>query len=92
MNDYLVVDGWNGPRKIRVNIIGETAEGFNIEALERVFLPGRGMLKGRAVHLRFEECHNLGAARPAQSGVTNLLRHLYQSGQTHPTRWRHGGC
>jgi hypothetical protein len=45
MSDYLVVDGWNGPRKIRVNIIGETADGFKIEALERVFLPGRGMLK-----------------------------------------------
>jgi hypothetical protein len=45
MSAYLVVDGWTGRRKVPVNIIGETAEGFQIEALERVFLPGRGVLK-----------------------------------------------
>jgi hypothetical protein len=44
MSDYLVVDGWSGRRKIPVSIIRETEDGFQIRALERVFLPGRGML------------------------------------------------
>jgi hypothetical protein len=45
MSGFLVVDGWTGRRKVPINIIGETADGFQIEALERVFLPGRGILK-----------------------------------------------
>ena len=45
MTDYLVVRGWSGRRKIPVNIISETEDGFQIKALERVFLPGRGILK-----------------------------------------------
>jgi hypothetical protein len=45
MSGYLVIGGWSGCRKVPVNIISETAEGFEIEAIERVFLPGRGILK-----------------------------------------------
>jgi len=45
MSGYLVVDGWSGRRKIPVDIIGETPDGFEIKVIERVFLPGRGMLK-----------------------------------------------
>ena len=45
MCGYLVIDGWNSRQKVPVNIIGETADGFEIEAIERVFLPGRGILK-----------------------------------------------
>lgn len=45
MCGYLVIGGWSGHQKVPVNIIGETAEGFEIEAIERVFLPGRGFLK-----------------------------------------------
>jgi hypothetical protein len=45
MSGYLLVGGWNGRRKVPVNIIGETGDEVQIEALERVFLPGRGILK-----------------------------------------------
>ena len=42
---YLTIGGWNGRRKIPVDIIGETPDGFEIKALERAFIPGRGILK-----------------------------------------------
>jgi hypothetical protein len=45
MSNYLTIGGWSGRRKIQVDIIGETPEGFEIKALEPVFLPGRGILK-----------------------------------------------
>jgi hypothetical protein len=45
MSDYLVIGGWSGRRKIPVNIIGETPDGFEIKALENAFIPGRGTLK-----------------------------------------------
>ncbi len=45
MSGYLVIGGWAGSQSIPVNIIGETAEDFEIQAIERVFLPGRGLLK-----------------------------------------------
>jgi hypothetical protein len=45
MTGYLVIGGWSGRRKVPVNVIGEAAGGFQIEALERVFLPGRGILQ-----------------------------------------------
>jgi hypothetical protein len=45
MSDFLVIGGWTGRRKIPVKIIGETSDGFQIKALERVLLPGRGILK-----------------------------------------------
>jgi len=45
MSNYLVIGGWSGRRKIPVDIIGETADGFEIMPLERAFLPGRGVLK-----------------------------------------------
>jgi hypothetical protein len=45
MNGYLIIAAWNGRRKIPVNVIGETPKGFEIRAEERVFLPGRGLLK-----------------------------------------------
>ncbi len=49
MSDYLVIGGWTGRRKIPVKVLGETPEGFRIEALERVLLPGRGFLeKGKS--------------------------------------------
>jgi hypothetical protein len=44
MSSYLTIASWSGRRKIPVDIIGETPEGFEIKALERVFLPGRGIL------------------------------------------------
>lgn len=45
MNQHLVIGGWSGRRKIPVSIVGETPDGFEIVALERVFVPGHGMLK-----------------------------------------------
>jgi hypothetical protein len=45
MSDYLEIGGWAGRWKIPVNIISETPDSFQIQALERVFLPGRGILK-----------------------------------------------
>jgi hypothetical protein len=45
MSGYLLIDGWNSSQKVPVNIIGETADGVQIQAMERVFLPGRGFLK-----------------------------------------------
>jgi hypothetical protein len=45
MSDYLVIGGWSGRRKIPVDIIGETPDSFQIKPLERVFVPGRGILK-----------------------------------------------
>ncbi|MGO9546487.1 MAG: hypothetical protein ACLPPF_17040 [Rhodomicrobium sp.] len=45
MSQHLVLGGWSGRRKIPVCIVGETPDGFAIVALERVFLPGHGMLK-----------------------------------------------
>jgi hypothetical protein len=45
MSDFLVIRGWTGRQKIPVQIIGETPEGFRIKALERVLLPGRGILE-----------------------------------------------
>jgi hypothetical protein len=45
MSDYLVIGGWTGRQKIPVDIIGETPDSFQIKPLERVFLPGRGILK-----------------------------------------------
>jgi hypothetical protein len=45
MSDYLVVGGWSGRRKIPVSIVSETPDGFEVVALEPVFLPGHGMLK-----------------------------------------------
>jgi hypothetical protein len=44
MSSYLVIGGWSGRRKIPVNLVGETPEAFRIEVLERIFLPGRGVL------------------------------------------------
>ena len=43
--NYLMIDGWSGCRNIPIDIIGETSEEFKIKARERVFLPGRGILK-----------------------------------------------
>ncbi len=49
MGDFLVISGWSGRRKVPVQILGETPEGFRIRPLERVLLPGRGFLeKGKA--------------------------------------------
>ena len=49
MSDFLVIGSWTGRRKIPVKILRETSEGFQIEALERVLLPGRGCLeKGKS--------------------------------------------
>jgi hypothetical protein len=45
MSDFLVIRGWTGRQRIPVEIIGETPEGFRIKALERVLLPGRGILE-----------------------------------------------
>jgi hypothetical protein len=45
MSDYLVIGGWSGRRKIPVNILSETPDGFEIEPLESAFIPGRGALK-----------------------------------------------
>jgi hypothetical protein len=45
MSNYLVIGGWSSRRKIPVEVIAETAEGVQIKAIERIFLPGRGMLK-----------------------------------------------
>jgi hypothetical protein len=45
MSGYLIIGGWSSSQKVPVNIIGETAEGIQIEAIERIFLPGRGFLK-----------------------------------------------
>jgi len=45
MSKHLVIGGWSGHRKIPISIVGETADGFQIVALEQVFLPGHGMLK-----------------------------------------------
>ena len=45
MSDYLVIGGWSGRRKIPVDVIGETQDGFEIKALESAFIPGRGTLK-----------------------------------------------
>lgn len=45
MSDYLVIGGWSGRRKIPVDIISETPDGFEIKALESTFIPGRGTLK-----------------------------------------------
>jgi hypothetical protein len=45
MSNYLTIGGWSGRRKIPVNIIGETSDGFRVLVLERVFLPGRGVLE-----------------------------------------------
>jgi hypothetical protein len=45
MSDYLVIGGWNGSRKVPVNVIAETASGFHVTAMEQVFLPGRGVLR-----------------------------------------------
>jgi hypothetical protein len=45
MSDYLVIGGWSGRRKIPVDIIDETPEGFTVKALESAFIPGRGTLK-----------------------------------------------
>jgi hypothetical protein len=44
MSNYLTISGWGGRRKIPVDIVGETPEEFEIKALERVFLPGHGIL------------------------------------------------
>jgi hypothetical protein len=45
MSDYLVIGGWSGRRKIPVDILGETPDGFEIKPLESAFIPGRGALK-----------------------------------------------
>jgi hypothetical protein len=45
MSDYLVIGGWSGRRKIPVNIVAETADGFEIKPLESAFIPGRGTLR-----------------------------------------------
>jgi hypothetical protein len=45
MSDYLVIGGWSGRRKIPVNVIGETPDGYEIKALESAFIPGRGTLR-----------------------------------------------
>jgi hypothetical protein len=41
MSDFLVIGGWSGRRKIPV----ETPEEFRIKVLERVLVPGRGILE-----------------------------------------------
>ncbi len=52
MSDYLVIGGWSGRRKIPVQILGETPEGFWIKPQERAMLPGRGLIKrGQRVHV-----------------------------------------
>jgi hypothetical protein len=52
MSDYLVIGGWSGRRKIPVDIIAETPDSFQIKPLERVFLPGHGILKkGQSTHV-----------------------------------------
>ena len=45
MSDCIVIGGWTERRNIPVRIIGETPEGFRIEALERVAVPSRGFLE-----------------------------------------------
>jgi len=45
MSNYLTISGWSGPQKIPVDIISETSQDFEIRALERVFLPGRGIVR-----------------------------------------------
>ncbi len=45
MSNYLMIGGWSGPKKIPVHIVAETPEGYEIRVLERVYLPGRGLLK-----------------------------------------------
>jgi hypothetical protein len=45
MSNYLVIGGWSGRRKIPVNIVGETPDGFEVKPLESAFIPGRGTLK-----------------------------------------------
>jgi hypothetical protein len=63
MSKYVTVGGWSGRRKIPVSIIGETPDGFQVLVLERVFLPGHGMLKKGQVTIvpkgviKVEFCH-----------------------------------
>jgi hypothetical protein len=45
MSDYLVIGSWSGSRKIPVSILNETPDSFEIKAIEKVFLPGRGILR-----------------------------------------------
>ena len=45
MSNYLMIGGWSGPKKIPVDIVAETPEEYKIRVLERVYLPGRGLLK-----------------------------------------------
>ena len=45
MSSYLMIGGWSGPQKIRVHIVAETPEDYEVRVLERVYLPGRGLLK-----------------------------------------------
>jgi hypothetical protein len=45
MSDYLVIGGWSGRRKIPVQVLAETPEGFWIKPTRRAFVPGRGLLK-----------------------------------------------
>jgi hypothetical protein len=48
MSDFLVIGGWSGRRKIPV----ETPEEFRINVLERVLVPGRGILEeGQSNHV-----------------------------------------
>ena len=52
MSDFLVIGGWTGRLWTPVKIVDETPEEFQIEALERVMLPGRGFLeKGQSTHV-----------------------------------------
>src|SRR5271167_4002863 len=45
MSDFLVIGGWTGRVKTPVKVLDEMPEEFRIEALERVMLPGRGILE-----------------------------------------------
>ena len=45
MSNYLIIGGWSGPQKIAVDIAGETPEQYEIRVLQRVYLPGRGLLE-----------------------------------------------
>jgi hypothetical protein len=45
MSMYLIINGWEGSRRVPINVIEETPEGLRIAPLETIFLPGRGLVK-----------------------------------------------
>ncbi len=76
MSDCIVIGGCTERRKIPVRITGETPEGFRIEALERVALPGRGFLeKGESAFISWSAIKLDQAARPRKPwGFSTLDR------------------